>query len=65
MAIWVNISKLVEGQPLEHLHNKDSTLSMLYTGDQVIPIHLCFGFGAINEIEITQSIEKLSKILTL
>lgn len=65
MAIWVNISKLVNGRILEGLNNRDSTLSTLYTNEQASPTHLRFGFGAINESEITQSIENLSKILSL
>jgi GntR family transcriptional regulator/MocR family aminotransferase len=64
MAIWVDISELVKGKALENLHNDDSTLSTLYTDVQDHPTHLRFGFGAINEEEIKQSIEKLSQALS-
>jgi len=64
MAIWVDISKLVKGRTLDSLPSKDSTLSTLYTDDQVAPTHLRFGFGALSESEITSSIEKLSEALT-
>ncbi|WP_191600055.1 PLP-dependent aminotransferase family protein [Marinomonas algicola] len=63
MAIWVDISKLVNGRTLEKLPGNDSTLSTLYTGDQITPTHLRFGFGALSETEITQSIKQLSKAL--
>ncbi|CAA0096299.1 HTH-type transcriptional regulatory protein GabR [BD1-7 clade bacterium] len=65
MAIWVDISKLVKGRKLESLPGKDSTLSTLYTDDQVSPTHLRFGFGALNESEITKSIAQLSETLSL
>jgi len=63
MAIWVDISKLVNGRALVSLPGKDSTLSTLYTDDQIVPTHLRFGFGALGETEITRSIEQLSKTL--
>lgn len=64
MAIWVDISKLVREKTLESLPGKDSTLSTLYTDDQVVPTHLRFGFGALSKTEITESIEQLSEALT-
>lgn len=64
MAIWIDISKLVKGRSLDSLPGKDSTLSTLYTDDQVIPTHLRFGFGALNEAEITRSIEQLLETLS-
>ncbi len=63
MAIWLDISQLVKGQEIKTLHNEDSTLNTSYTDESVAPSHIRFGFGAINEKEITQSIVKLSKIL--
>ena len=63
MAIWVDISKLVNRKPLDSLPSKDSTLNTLYTDDQISPTHLRFGFGALSETEITQSIKQLSDIL--
>ena len=65
MAIWVNISKLIQGKDLKSLNNKDSTLSASYTDEKVTSTHLRFGFGAISKTEITESIEKLSKVLKL
>ena len=69
MAIWVDISKLMATKTTSHqqnveLHNihqlnQDSTLNTSYTNEQVNPSHIRFGFGAINEKEITQSIETL------
>ena len=64
MAIWVDISKLVNGKKLESLPGKDSTLSTLYTDDKTEPTHLRFGFGALRKTEITKSIEQLSETLT-
>lgn len=63
MAIWLNISKLVNGQELKMLDNEDSTLNTYYTDEPVSPTHIRFGFGAISEKEIAQSIVKLSQIL--
>lgn len=63
MAIWVDISKLVNGRSIEKLPGNDSTLSTLYTDDQTTPTHLRFGFGALSETEVTESIEQLSKVL--
>ncbi|MEZ8303356.1 PLP-dependent aminotransferase family protein [Vibrio splendidus] len=63
MAIWVDISALVNGKKLESLPGKDSTLSTLYTDDQIAPTHLRFGFGALSKTEITTSIEQLSEAL--
>jgi GntR family transcriptional regulator/MocR family aminotransferase len=69
MAIWVDISKLMATKTTSHqqnvelrnIHqlNQDSTLNTSYTNEQVNPSHIRFGFGAINEKEITQSIETL------
>ncbi len=63
MAIWVDISKLIDGKNLDQLPGKDSTLSTFYTHDQTTPTHLRFGFGALSEAEITQSITQLSEVL--
>lgn len=63
MAIWVDISKLVNDKKLESLPGKDSTLSTLYTDDQIAPTHLRFGYGALSKEEITKSIEQLSEAL--
>lgn len=63
MAIWVDISKLVQGRKLESLPGKDSTLSSVYTDDQPEPTHLRFGFGALSQAEITQSVEQLAEAL--
>jgi GntR family transcriptional regulator/MocR family aminotransferase len=63
MAIWVNCSKLLKGKALKTLQNNDSTLSSFYTDENVEPTHIRFGFGAITEKEITQSIETLSRVL--
>ena len=63
MAIWVDISTLVKGRQLESLPGKDSTLSSVYTDDQVSPTHLRFGFGALSKAEITQSVEQLAEVL--
>ncbi len=63
MAIWLDISKLVKRQEIKTLHSEDSTLNTAYTDESIAPSHIRFGFGAINEKEITQSIVKLSKIL--
>lgn len=64
MAIWIDISKLVKGRTLDNLPGEDSTLSTLYTDEQVTPTHLRFGFGALNKSEITESIRQLSETLT-
>jgi GntR family transcriptional regulator/MocR family aminotransferase len=63
MALWIDISKLVKGKPLKSLPSKDSSLSTLYSDDQISPTHLRFGFGALCNAEITKSIEKLSETL--
>lgn len=68
MAIWVDISKLITPEKLSELqdlchNNKDSTLNTFYTDEQVKPSHIRFGFGALNEAEITQSIETLARTL--
>jgi GntR family transcriptional regulator/MocR family aminotransferase len=63
MAIWINCSKLLKGKALKTLQNNDSTLSSFYTDENVEPTHIRFGFGAITEKEITQSIETLSRVL--
>ncbi|NOU51943.1 PLP-dependent aminotransferase family protein [Pseudoalteromonas sp. JBTF-M23] len=63
MAIWIDISKLVNGKLLDSLPGSDSTLSTLYKYDQISPTHLRFGFGALNESEITRSVEQLSEVL--
>jgi len=63
MALWVDISKLVAGKKIGNLHNKDSSLSTLYSDDSTEPSHIRFGFGAITEKEITESIERLFQTL--
>lgn len=63
MALWIDISKLVKGKTLKSLPSKDSSLSTLYSDDQISPTHLRFGFGALCNAEITKSIEKLSETL--
>jgi len=65
MAIWLDISKLVKGRELKMLHSDDSTLNTFYTDEDVAPSHIRFGFGAINEQEITQSIVRLSQRLSV
>lgn len=64
MALWINISKLMEGKEIENLEHKDSTLSTFYSKETCKPNHIRFGFGAVTEKEITQSVEGLSLILT-
>lgn len=69
MAIWVNISALTKAKSLTELEpphqlNKDATLNTSYTKEQVLPTHIRFGFGAINEQEITRSIEELKQRLS-
>ncbi len=63
LAIWVDISQLINGRPLDDLPSNDSMLSTLFSTDQAAPTHIRFGFGALNETEITQSIEHLSQLL--
>lgn len=63
MALWIDISKIIKGKSIEKLHHKDSTLSTLYSDDSASPSHIRFGFGAMTEKEISQSIEALSCIL--
>jgi GntR family transcriptional regulator/MocR family aminotransferase len=63
MALWINISKLIKDKSIKNLHHKDSTLSTLYSDKSSEPTHIRFGFGAITEKEITQSIENLSVLL--
>ncbi|OYD24032.1 GntR family transcriptional regulator [Oceanimonas baumannii] len=65
MAMWIDISKLVDGRVLERLPGKDSTLSTVYNDAQVAPTHLRFGFGALSKPEITQSVEQLSRVLLI
>lgn len=64
MAIWVNISKYMNGKKLENLQSKDSILSTFYANDQEQPTHIRFGFGALNESEITNSIEHLYEMIS-
>ncbi|WP_428034145.1 PLP-dependent aminotransferase family protein [Amphritea sp.] len=64
MAIWVDISKLTKGKKLTGLPGKDSTLSTLYTDDDIVSTHLRFGFGALNTDEISRSVEQLSETLS-
>jgi len=59
MALWIDISKLVVGKKIDNLQNKDSSLSTLYSDESAELSHIRFGFGAITEKEITQSIECL------
>lgn len=63
MALWIDISKIIKGKSIEKLHHKDSTLSTLYSDESSTPPHIRFGFGALSEKEVSQSIEKLSEIL--
>jgi GntR family transcriptional regulator/MocR family aminotransferase len=63
MALWVDISKLVEGKEISNLQHKDVNLSTLFCDHSAKPTHIRFGFGALNEQEITQSLQKLSQIL--
>jgi GntR family transcriptional regulator / MocR family aminotransferase len=64
MAIWVDISLLIKGKNLQNLQDEDSTLNSAYTDEQVASTHIRFGFGALSEREITQSIVKLSQRLS-
>ncbi|AVI67719.1 GntR family transcriptional regulator [Shewanella sp. WE21] len=63
LAIWVDISQLVEGSDLSGLQNSDSILSTYFAGDQKTATHIRFGFGALNLDEITKVIKKLSQHL--
>ena len=63
MAIWFDMSQLVKGQEIKTLHSEYSILNTSYTDELVAPSCIRFGFGAINEKEITQSIAELSKML--
>lgn len=63
MALWVDISKLIAGKKIANLQHKDASLSTLFCDDSAEPTHIRFGFGALTEQEITQSIEHLSKAL--
>ena len=63
LAIWVDISKLIEGRDLSDFKNNDSTLSTLFAVDQKALTHIRFGYGAISTIEITKSIQKLAQAL--
>ncbi len=63
MAIWVDISKLTKGKSLESFQNENSALITLFSTEQISPTHLRFGFGAIDENEITRSIELLFQVL--
>ncbi|VUD64479.1 HTH-type transcriptional regulatory protein GabR [Thalassocella blandensis] len=64
LAIWIDISKLVNGRSFHSLPGKDSTLNTHYTNHQSSPTHLRFGFGALSKIEISRSIQQLRKALT-
>lgn len=63
LAIWVDISKLIEGKNLDNFKNDNSTLSIFFNKEQKISTHIRFGFGSLDKIEITQSIEKLYQSL--
>lgn len=59
LAIWVDISKLVNDREASYLNSQNSTLNLFYTDEKVMPSHIRFGFGAIDEKEITKSVEDL------
>ncbi|MDB2387443.1 PLP-dependent aminotransferase family protein [Shewanella sp.] len=65
MALWVDITQLVKGKKLHNLPNKHSTLSTQYSDEASELTHIRFGFGAISETEITQSIVELSLALKI
>ena len=64
LAIWVDISKLSKGKNLANFDNDDSTLNVFFNKTQKEPSHIRFGFGSLNEYEITQSIDKLFQTLS-
>lgn len=63
LAMWVDISKVVEGRDITDCNNNDSILSHFFADDQKAATHIRFGFGALNKNEITKSITRL--LLTL
>ena len=63
LAIWVDISKLSHGLSSVEFGSRDLTLNTFYTSDETQPTHVRFGFGGINEQEITRAIEGLSEAI--
>ncbi len=63
LAIWVDISQLTQDRDISDFSNRDSTLSTFFAAEQKTATHIRFGFGAINEAEISNSITKLSLAL--
>lgn len=63
LAIWVDISKFIEGKDINNFESNNSTLSTFFNREQKIPTHIRFGFGSLNKSEISQSIENLFQTL--
>ena len=63
MAIWVDMSRIAKDVFPDRYENKDISLESLFSSEEIYSTHFRFGFGALNEHEITQSIENLSHIL--
>ena len=59
MALWVNISQLLSGRDLTSLQQPDSSLGTVYSCEETALSHIRFGFGALNETEISQAVEAL------
>jgi len=59
MAIWIDITKLVDVRKIESFKNEDSTF---YFNDETKQTHIRFGFGALTNAEIAESINNLSQV---
>jgi len=59
MAIWIDITKLVDVRKIESFENEDSTI---YFNNETKQAHIRFGFGALTNIEISESINSLSQV---
>ena len=63
MALWVNVTQLVDVDKLEAFQHPDSSLGSVFSCEQTAVTHMRFGFGALNEQEISISVEKLYEAL--
>ncbi|KDM91630.1 PLP-dependent aminotransferase family protein [Photobacterium galatheae] len=63
MALWVNVSGLTENKSFNSTELKNYHVDLYDGNDEAGPSHIRFGFGALNEDEIRESVNQLASVL--
>jgi len=64
MALWIDLQKITHGKSADRFSHPDFNFNKLFNTEKNNLTHIRFGFGALEQKEITASIEQLAKMLS-